>query len=284
MAGEPHEQRAACATCSQQKQRRLHHTAQHQTYHHWTHILHSTERQLFSRPKPQRDVAEVPSIQLRSRCAPAGHPLLRGVDVQPTTPGPLDSNGAFLSNHTAPHPVPHVLHQLHPTTRTPRDSTGAAEADTPSVAKSQAPPNTIYARTQQSKRAAASSSGGSGPVLPLVASAVAGGLPGAKHCGIRPGAHSRSAGGAGAHDPRLRSRLLQLMVRLVPWVTFALVGLVLLWVAAGAEGAPPARPTPYDVQLNLGPYFFNPSIVKHKGVYLSTARTAHMKRIEKTNW
>lgn len=40
-----------------------------------------------------------------------------------------------------------------------------------------------------------------------------------------------------------------------------------------------------DVRLELGPYFFNPSVVRHpKGVYLATARTAHMKREGKTNW
>jgi hypothetical protein len=83
------------------------------------------------------------------------------------------------------------------------------------------------------------------------------------------------------------------MGRLAPWAALALVGAALLFAARapGAEGSngtvatlPGSRSTPYDVRLALGPYFFNPSIVKHRGVYLSTARTAHMKRIEKTNW
>lgn len=163
------------------------------------------------------------------------------------------------------------------------------------MAKSQAVPhNTIHARAQQaSKRAAAavSSAGGAGgvaggglaPVLPLVASAIAGGLPSAGRCGLRPGP-SR----AGAHDPRARGGPLPLMARLAPWLAIALIGLVLLGAAApgaegGADGGVP-RPVPYDVALTLGPFFFNPSVVRHRGVYLATARTAHMKRIEKTNW
>jgi type II secretory pathway pseudopilin PulG len=55
-------------------------------------------------------------------------------------------------------------------------------------------------------------------------------------------------------------------------------------IAAGAAPPAAAKPTPRDVQLTLGPYYFNPSIVKHRGVYLSTARTAEMKRVDATTW
>jgi hypothetical protein len=49
--------------------------------------------------------------------------------------------------------------------------------------------------------------------------------------------------------------------------------------------APLNGPHQSDVRLELGPYFFNPSVVRHaKGVYLATARTAHMKRVDRTNW
>jgi hypothetical protein len=82
-------------------------------------------------------------------------------------------------------------------------------------------------------------------------------------------------------------RLLGLMARLAPWAAAAL----LLWAAlsvalpgADGDGGGAGRATPYDVQLDLGPYLFNPSIVAHGSVYLSTARTAHMKRIDRTNW
>ncbi|GBF99713.1 hypothetical protein Rsub_12425 [Raphidocelis subcapitata] len=77
------------------------------------------------------------------------------------------------------------------------------------------------------------------------------------------------------------------MARLAPWLAVALLVAVALALAApGAQGDvdAAARPTPYDVQLELGPFYFNPSIVHHGGVYLSTARTAHMKRIDRTNW
>lgn len=39
-----------------------------------------------------------------------------------------------------------------------------------------------------------------------------------------------------------------------------------------------------DMKLDLGQYYFNPSVVEHKNLYFSTARTAYMKRLNKTNW
>jgi hypothetical protein len=70
------------------------------------------------------------------------------------------------------------------------------------------------------------------------------------------------------------------MKALAPWCVLGLVGLLLLSSVAPEAAAD----KPEDVKLELGPYFFNPSIVRHQGVYLSTARTAHMKRIDRTNW
>jgi len=211
-----------------------------------------------------------------------GHPS------QPSAAGPLDPNGnaAYHRDLTSPQPGHQTLHALHHNSRDPRDSTGAADADAPSVAKSQAVPSTtIHARTQQVKRAAALSNntGGPGAVLTVTGPGGQIGLPIPSRASSRLGTSSR----ASVHEARARtSRFLALMGRLAPWLLVALVGVTLLCVAApGAEGnAAAARPTPYDVQLQLGPYFFNPSIVKHRGVYLSTARTAHMKRIERTNW
>jgi hypothetical protein len=82
---------------------------------------------------------------------------------------------------------------------------------------------------------------------------------------------------------RLRQqRLLYFMRRLAVWATVGLLGFLLLSSLAPKPQQWPAPST--DVLLNLGPYFFNPSIVRHRGVYLSTARTAHMKRIDRTNW
>jgi hypothetical protein len=216
---------------------------------------------------------------------------------RPPRPAPtLDPNGPYQRDLTSPTPPAHqTLHALHHNGRDPRDSTGAADADAPSVAKSQAASSTtIHARTQQVKRAAALSAnggalGGGAVGLTVSSGGQGGGAPGggppgggSSRAGSRLGASSR----ASAHDARARAaRLLALMVRLAPWLLVALVGVTLLFIAApGAEGGDAARPTPYDVLLQLGPYFFNPSIVKHRGVYLSTARTAHMKRIDKTNW
>jgi hypothetical protein len=77
--------------------------------------------------------------------------------------------------------------------------------------------------------------------------------------------------------------------RAAGWGAGALLLLLLLCAllplspgGGGGDGGSSAPPS--DVLLNLGPYFFNPSIVRHRGVYLSTARTAHMKRIDRTNW
>lgn len=39
-----------------------------------------------------------------------------------------------------------------------------------------------------------------------------------------------------------------------------------------------------DIKLELGEYFFNPSVVEHNGIYMATARTAHMKRVHATTW
>ncbi|WIA21773.1 hypothetical protein OEZ85_000932 [Tetradesmus obliquus] len=73
-----------------------------------------------------------------------------------------------------------------------------------------------------------------------------------------------------------------LIRRLATWVALGVAALLVLGSlvpAAELQGGSPS-----DVLLDLGPYFFNPSIVRHRGVYLSTARTAHMKRIDRTNW
>ncbi len=72
-----------------------------------------------------------------------------------------------------------------------------------------------------------------------------------------------------------------LLRTLAPWMALAVCVLLLLGSFAQGTDTLPAEP---DVKLELGPYFFNPSIVQHRGVYLATARTAHMKRIDKTNW
>jgi hypothetical protein len=82
---------------------------------------------------------------------------------------------------------------------------------------------------------------------------------------------------------RLRQqRVIYLMRRLAVWVTVGLLGFMVL---SGLSPAPQQQAVPStDVLLSLGPYFFNPSIIRHRGVYLSTARTAHMKRIDRTNW
>jgi len=73
------------------------------------------------------------------------------------------------------------------------------------------------------------------------------------------------------------------MKRLGQWVGVVLCLTVSLGsLLPGVEGG--RRATPFDVKLELGRYFFNPSIVKHKGVYLSTARTAEMKRVDSTTW
>ncbi len=68
----------------------------------------------------------------------------------------------------------------------------------------------------------------------------------------------------------------------------ALLALVAPPGTAGVDVKQPAASnatsTSTDVQLDLGQYYFNPSVVRHKGVYLSTARTAEMKRVESTTW
>lgn len=79
-----------------------------------------------------------------------------------------------------------------------------------------------------------------------------------------------------------QQRGMSLIRKLAVWVTVGVLGFVVLSNLAPAPRPQPAPAT--DVLLNLGPYFFNPSIVRHRGVYLSTARTAHMKRIDRTNW
>jgi hypothetical protein len=92
--------------------------------------------------------------------------------------------------------------------------------------------------------------------------------------------HHKTAG-----DARLRQWGM-LARRLAPWLALGLVGLLLLLLSQasgpGQSGAAILREP--DIKLELGPYFFNPSIVRHRGVYLATARTAHMKRIDKVNW
>lgn len=90
--------------------------------------------------------------------------------------------------------------------------------------------------------------------------------------------------------------------RLLPWAGAALAAIAVLALLvlsgggsseAGAAAASSSSssntklngPSQSDVRLELGPYFFNPSVVRHpKGVYLATARTAHMERAGKTNW
>lgn len=212
---------------------------------------------------------------------------------------PTGSGGPFHRDLASPHPgqTPHqTLHALHHGARDPRESTGAADADVSCVAKSQAVPQThAYARTQQVKRsqqqaggAGSGGSSGDGPVLPLAGGGLHGHPPPPPHgpgsrVPSRVGAPSRNAGGLGLSG----GRALALAGRLAPWLAVAALGITLLILAAPAAdltSSAPARATPYDVKLELGPYFFNPSIVKHRGVFLSTARTAHMKRIEKTNW
>lgn len=92
------------------------------------------------------------------------------------------------------------------------------------------------------------------------------------HCGKQP-PHSAE---------KLRQHRLMLLKRLSAWLFLGIVALVVLGSLVPA--AELQHPQPTDVLLDLGPYFFNPSIVRHRGVYLSTARTAHMKRIDRTNW
>lgn len=81
---------------------------------------------------------------------------------------------------------------------------------------------------------------------------------------------------------KLKQQRLMLLKRLATWLSIGVVALILLSSLVPAAELQPPQPT--DVLLDLGPYFFNPSIVRHRGVYLSTARTAHMKRIDRTNW
>lgn len=81
---------------------------------------------------------------------------------------------------------------------------------------------------------------------------------------------------------KLKQQRLMLLKWLATWLCIGLAALIVLGSLVPAAELQPAQPT--DVLLDLGPYFFNPSIVRHRGVYLSTARTAHMKRIDRTNW
>jgi hypothetical protein len=101
------------------------------------------------------------------------------------------------------------------------------------------------------------------------------------HLHQQTGPHSKLPGSHTLQD-RLRQQRLMLLKRLAIWVSLGIAAIVLLSSLAPAAEVPPAPPK--DVLLELGPYFFNPSIVRHRGVFLSTARTAHMKRIDKTNW
>ena len=93
--------------------------------------------------------------------------------------------------------------------------------------------------------------------------------------------HPHKAGGLshGSGSCSMR-KAQQLMRSLAPWLVLGVCGFALLVCITRPAGAAKTE----DIQLDLGPYFFNPSIVKHHGVYLSTARTAHMKRIDRTNW
>lgn len=193
----------------------------------------------------------------------------------------------------APHTAP-LLHNLHADEHDKRAAScaaAAAIADTPCVFKSPAASSSVHARPHHGKRAAGLVINGSGPVLPLlVTAAAAAGCPcgtppaGVTRCGARSAAAPSRSGGTPFHEQQAAAA--QMTMHLARWAAVALVGLLLLAVviAPGAAGGAAQRPTPYDIQLNLGPYFFNPSIVKHRGVYLTTARTAHMRRIDSTNW
>lgn len=86
-----------------------------------------------------------------------------------------------------------------------------------------------------------------------------------------------------ANEARVK-QLGMLARRLAPWLVLGAVGLLLLLSQVGPSLGPASIVREPDIKLDLGPYFFNPSIVRHRGVYLATARTAHMKRIDKTNW
>ncbi|GBF90507.1 hypothetical protein Rsub_03503 [Raphidocelis subcapitata] len=110
---------------------------------------------------------------------------------------------------------------------------------------------------------------------------------------------ARSSGGSGGGAAaRWGDLAIASMARAGTWLALVM-GLLILYsalpgrgfvagrllsgpAAAAAGAAAPAGPV--DVQLSLGEYFFNPSVVAHRGVYLSTARTAEMKRIDATNW
>jgi hypothetical protein len=118
-----------------------------------------------------------------------------------------------------------------------------------------------------------------------------------------------AGGNGGGFGPSSSSSSSATARRLLPWAGVALAALVVLvLLLSGGGGSPDANnndpflspaaqqpqnsrnqklngPHQSDVRLELGPYFFNPSVVRHpKGVYLATARTAHMKRVGKTNW
>jgi hypothetical protein len=84
---------------------------------------------------------------------------------------------------------------------------------------------------------------------------------------------------------RQQQRSMPLLLRsFAAWGALGLLALLVLTSLLPSPDDGGAGQPPRDVLLNLGPYFFNPSIVRHRGVYLSTARTAHMKRIDRTNW
>jgi hypothetical protein len=152
------------------------------------------------------------------------------------------------------------------------------------------------AKAQQQQHLQQQQQGAAGSVTQRVsisnpAAAAAAGLNGHSSSSAAAHHHHSSGSGAGllshhlhhgrAGDKQRQARLM-LIRRLATWVALGVVALLVLGSlvpAAELDGGSPS-----DVLLDLGPYFFNPSIVRHRGVYLSTARTAHMKRIDRTNW
>ncbi|KAF8059755.1 LPA1 [Scenedesmus sp. PABB004] len=169
-----------------------------------------------------------------------------------------------------------------------------------SVTKSPGPASSVHTRSPVAKAAAAAlqaaagggggGGGAGGPAassggvshrtsISTPAAAAAAGLNG--HAAPHHHHHGKP-GPPGGADKARHARVM-LARRLAVWLTLAAgAALVLGALVPAAEVGPPAAPA--DVALDLGRYYFNPSIVRHRGLYLSTARTAHMKRIDRTNW
>lgn len=105
--------------------------------------------------------------------------------------------------------------------------------------------------------------------------------------------YSKPPGGGHGSERFARQARLHMLRRGATWLCLVGGALLLLGVLVPGSSPPAGGPgsgaaaagSPLeDVRLDLGPYFFNPSIVRHRGVYLATARTAHMKRVDRTNW